>query len=298
MKVCVLLGGNSAERDVSLKSGAAVVEALRNQGHDVHPVDPAEDGLQAIVECQPDVVFIALHGRGGEDGTIQGFLQLHKIPYTGSGVMASSVGMDKYATKLIWQAVGLPVAAGLCVTPDDPVPEIDQFPVFVKPVNEGSSIGMSRVDSQQALQEALQLAFEYDRKVLVESFIDGEEFTCAILGDEALPVIGLRTDAVFYDYEAKYQSNDTQYLLPSGLPEAVEKEAQVICQKAFDLLGCEGWGRVDFMRDRSGNIILLEVNTSPGMTSHSLVPMAAQAVGISFGALVDRIILMAVESAA
>lgn len=290
MKVCVLMGGNSAEREVSLKSGEAVSQALESRGHQVIRFDPKVDKLVSLTKLSPDAVFIALHGRGGEDGTIQGYLEQVDVPYTGSGVMASSVAMNKQVTKLIWQALGMPVADGQCVTSLDELKAPEAFPVFVKPVKEGSSIGMSRVDTQEALAPAVTKAFEFDRQVLVEAFIDGDEYTCAILGDEALPVIGLKTDALFYDYEAKYQSHSTQYCLPSGLSEQEEAEAKALCLEAFKSIGCFGWGRVDFMRDKEGQFWLLEVNTSPGMTSHSLVPMAAKAVGISFPELAERVI--------
>jgi D-alanine-D-alanine ligase len=258
MKVAVLLGGKSAEREVSLKSGGMVLAALRSRGVDAQPFDPAERGLDALIDERFERVFIALHGRFGEDGTVQGILEWLGIPYTGSGVLASA------------RRLGLPL--------------------MVKPVNEGSSIGMSKVRAADALGKAYRLAAKYDRVVMAEKFIEGVELTCGILGEQALPLIRLETPRDFYDYEAKYIANDTRYIIPCGLAAAKEREVQALCREAFRTLDCTGWGRVDLMLDRSGNPYLLEVNTAPGMTDHSLVPMAARAVGISYEDLCLRIL--------
>ena len=292
-KVAVLLGGKSAERAVSLKSGAMVLNALRGRGVDAHPFDPAERGLDALIAERFARVFIALHGRFGEDGTVQGILEWLAIPYTGSGVLACALAMDKLRTKLLWHASGIP-------TPPHEVLEAGGdfaavaarlgTPLMVKPVNEGSSLGMSKVHEAAALDEAYALAVNYDRSVMAEKFIEGIELTAGILNDEALPLIRLETPREFYDYQAKYVSDDTRYILPCGLPAPQERALQELCLKAFRALGCRGWGRVDLMLDRAGNPYLLEVNTAPGMTDHSLVPMAARHVGIAYDELCMRIL--------
>jgi D-alanine-D-alanine ligase len=284
-KVAVLLGGKSAEREVSLKSGGMVLKALRTRGVDAHPFDPAERGLDALIDEKFDRVFIALHGRFGEDGTIQGILEWLGIPYTGSGVLASALAMDKLRTKRVWGAEKLP-------TPKyELLGEHTNFriaarrlgvPLMVKPASEGSSIGMSKVRAAAKLEEAYRLAAKYDPVVIAEEFVDGMELTGAILGERALPLIKLETPRDFYDYEAKYVSDDTRYIVPCGLQEKKERELQELCLAAFRSLGCRGWGRVDLMLNKRGRPYLLEVNTSPGMTDHSLVPMAARAVGISY----------------
>jgi D-alanine-D-alanine ligase len=292
-KVAVLLGGRSAEREVSLKSGGMVLAALRNAGVDAHPFDPRDRGLEELIHERFDRVFIALHGRYGEDGTMQGALELLGIPYTGSGVLASALAMDKWRTKLVWQAAGVPtpryelLAAG---TDFAAVAARLGLPIMVKPANEGSSIGMSKVKHAADLDEAYALAANYDPLVIAEQFIDGTELTGGILGREALPLIRLETPRDFYDYEAKYIADDTRYILPCGLPEEAERAIRAAGLRAFDALGCRGWGRVDLMLDRAGNPYFLEVNTSPGMTDHSLVPMAARHAGISFEALCVRIL--------
>ncbi len=288
-KVAVLLGGDSSEREVSLKSGAAVLAALVSQGVDAVAYDPREQGLAALVDGQYDRAFIVLHGRGGEDGKMQGFLETLGLPYTGSGVMASALGMDKLRTKLIWQSAGLPTPAFRILQEGDSFAEVlaEIGPaVMVKPAHEGSSIGMCRADSEAQLQEAFAEAKRYDGLVFAEQWVDGPEYTVAILNGQALPVIGLKTEHTFYDYEAKYLSNDTRYLLPCGLSQDEEQQLQALALKAFEMVGCSGWGRVDVMRDQQGNFWLLEVNTVPGMTDHSLVPMAAKAAGMSFEELV------------
>jgi len=293
-KVAVLLGGKSGEREISLKSGAAVLAALQRQGVDAHAFDTAERDLHELEKF--DRVFIALHGRFGEDGTIQGALELMGIPYTGSGVLASSVGIDKWRTKLLWRSAGI-------VTPDFEL--IDEhtdyaavearlgLPLFVKPANEGSSIGISKVKKHGEMRAAYELAAISDPLVIAEKFIGGGEYTVGILGDTVLPVIRIVPANEFYDYEAKYLRDDTQYLCPCGLPKEKEERIQAEALQAFRTLGGRGWGRVDFLMDEAGKHYFLEVNTSPGMTDHSLVPMGAKAVGISFDELVMRILEMA-----
>lgn len=295
-KVAVLLGGRSAERDVSLKSGAMVLQALRLRGVDAHPFDPKERSLATLVTEGFERVFIALHGRYGEDGTVQGALELLGLPYTGSGVLASALAMDKWRTKLVWQALGIPTPAHrILEAATDWAAVVAELglPLMVKPACEGSSIGISKVTSSEQLEPAYHLAARYDALVLAEQFIDGDELTGAILDDSALPLIRLETPRVFYDYEAKYHASDTRYLVPSGLPQAQEEALQALALQAFRAVGAEGWGRVDLMRNRAGQAFCLEVNTIPGMTDHSLVPMAARARGIAFDELVLRILARA-----
>lgn|SRR5690625_124738 len=287
-RVAVLAGGNSAERNVSLRSGKAVHQALRNMGVLAEIIDPAEVSLNTLSGFQK--VFIALHGRGGEDGVIQGVLEFLQIPYTGSGVMASAIGMDKIRTKMLWQTAGLPTPA-FYMSSDEP--KDLGFPLMVKPALEGSSIGMYKVNAQEELTEAIRKAHQYDDSVLVEQWIDGPEYTVAILNDRALPAIRLETPNEFYDFDAKYRSDSTLYHCPSGLDEEEEAELQALALKAFRVVGASGWGRVDVMRDAQGNFQLLEINTVPGMTDHSLVPMAAKAIGLSFEGLVAEILLSA-----
>ena len=292
-KVAVLMGGKSAERPVSLNSGGMVLAALRASGIDAHAFDPAERGLDALIAERFSRAFIALHGRFGEDGTLQGALEFLGLPYTGSGVLASALAMDKLRTKQLWHANGLPTPAFELLdsrTDFRAVAGRLGLPIMVKPANEGSSIGMSKVRAAADLEEAFALAVNYDRVVLAEKFIEGTELTGAILGREPLPLIKLETPRDFYDYEAKYERDDTRYIVPSGLPQQKERDIQQLCLRAFDALGCRGWGRVDLMVDDSGNPSLLEVNTSPGMTDHSLVPMAARAVGISYEQLCVKIL--------
>jgi D-alanine-D-alanine ligase len=292
-KVAVLLGGKSAERAVSLKSGGMVLAALRSRGVDAHPFDPSALGLDALLAQRFDRVFIALHGRFGEDGTVQGILEWLGIPYTGSGVLASALAMDKLRAKQLWQARGLPTPPYEVLTARTDFAAVAQrlgLPLMVKPVNEGSSIGMTKVRAAAGLEEAYALAVNYDRSVIAERFIEGTELTGAILGEDALPLIRLETPRDFYDYDAKYVADDTRYILPSGLPDDAERSLRHLCLDAFRALGCRGWGRVDLMLDRAGAPYLLEVNTSPGMTDHSLVPMAARAVGLSYEDLCLRIL--------
>ena len=292
-KVAVLLGGKSAERPVSLKSGGMVLTALRSRGIDAHAFDPSTQGLDALLAQKFDRVFIALHGRFGEDGTVQGILEWLGIPYTGSGVLASALAMDKLRAKQLWQARGLPTPPYELLSASTDLAAVARrlgVPIMVKPANEGSSIGMSKVRAAAGLDEAYALAVNYDRVVIAERFIEGVELTGAILGEEALPLIRLETPRDFYDYDAKYVANDTRYILPCGLDEATERTLRQLCLDAFHALGCRGWGRVDLMLDRAANPYLLEVNTAPGMTDHSLVPMAARAVGLSYEDLCVRIL--------
>lgn len=293
-RVAVLLGGKSGERGVSLKSGAAVLAALRRSGVDAHAFDPAERELSELKGF--DRVFIALHGRYGEDGTIQGALELMDIPYTGSGVMASSVGMDKWRTKLLWRAAGVATPEFELVDAGSDFAAIEQrlgLPLFVKPANEGSSIGISKVKVAGGLKAAYELAAKSDPLVIAEQFVGGGEYTVGILGDEALPVIRIVPANEFYDYEAKYLRDDTQYLCPCGLDAALEEKIKAEALQAFRVVGGQGWGRVDFLMDEAGRHYFLEVNTSPGMTDHSLVPMGAKAVGLSFDALVLEVLELA-----
>jgi D-alanine-D-alanine ligase len=278
---------------VSLKSGGMVLTALRSRGIDAHPFDPSTQGLDALLAQKFDRVFIALHGRFGEDGTVQGILEWLGIPYTGSGVLASALAMDKLRAKQLWQARGLPTPPYELLSASTDLAAVARrlgVPIMVKPANEGSSIGMSKVRAAAGLDEAYALAVNYDRVVIAERFIEGVELTGAILGEEALPLIRLETPRDFYDYDAKYVANDTRYILPCGLDEATERTLRQLCLDAFHALGCRGWGRVDLMLDRAANPYLLEVNTAPGMTDHSLVPMAARAVGLSYEDLCVRIL--------
>jgi|APFre7841882724_1041349.scaffolds.fasta_scaffold08176_3 D-alanine-D-alanine ligase len=295
-KVGVLLGGRSAEREVSLRSGGMVLAALRAKGVDAHPFDPQSHGLDALIAARFERVFIALHGRFGEDGTLQGALELLGIPYTGSGVMASALAMDKWRTKLVWQAAGIPTPAYELLTPESDFGAVAArlgTPIMVKPANEGSSIGMSKVRRAEDLEEAFARAWNYDTTVIAEQFIEGIELTGGVLGDRALPLIKLETPRDFYDYQAKYVSDDTRYILPCGLDAAQEREIQSLGLAAFRALGCTGWGRYDLMLGRDGTPRFLEVNTSPGMTDHSLVPMAARHAGIPFEDLCVTILGMA-----
>lgn len=302
-KVAVLLGGTSAERDVSLLSGAAVLKGLKEAGIDAHPVDIRDVPVLQLKEQGFDKAFIALHGRGGEDGTLQGVLEFLNIPYTGSGVMASAITMDKLRSKYLWQGCGLPVSPFVALTrkqmDDGLTPEelasIDALglPLFVKPSREGSSVGISRVNEAYQFPAALDEAFRHDDEVLVEAFLSGPEYTVGVIGEEILPSIRIQTASEFYDYEAKYISDDTQYFCPSGLSAEQEAELSQLVTAAWRALGCSGWGRVDVMMGGDGRFYLLEVNTSPGMTSHSLVPMAAKQAGMSFSQLVTRILELA-----
>lgn len=294
-KVAVMYGGTSAEREVSLRSGAAVLAALQKQGVDAHAFDPKDQPLSALTSAGFDRVFIVLHGRGGEDGTMQGALQLMGLPYTGSRVLGSALAMDKIRCKWLFQAQGLPTArflvaeAGKQLNYQDILQQL-AGKVMVKPANEGSSIGMSAASTAQELEQALAVAFKYDSDVLVEQWIQGREFTVTVLNGKALPIVEMRTPRSFYDYEAKYQSNSTEYLCPAPLTADQTAFLQQVAAAAFTAVGASGWGRVDAMLDEQGNFYLLEVNTVPGMTEKSLVPMAAKAAGLSFEQLVLQIL--------
>ncbi len=295
-KVAVLMGGKSAEREVSLKSGAAVLAALRKSDVDAYAFDPAVQDIHALLDEGYQRAFIALHGRFGEDGTVQGALELMGIPYTGSGVLASALAMDKWRTKLVWQAAGLPIPVYELLTADSDFTAVAGrlgLPLFVKPANEGSSVGITKVKQASELRAAYEEAAKHDKLVIVEQFIGGGEYTAAILGTQALPVIKIEPANEFYDYEAKYLRDDTRYLCPCGLTPEQEAEMQHLAQLAFALVGGVGWGRVDFLMDETGKPYLLEINTSPGMTDHSLVPMAARQAGMSFEQLVLRILELA-----
>ena len=297
-KVAVLFGGTSAEREVSLNSGSRVLAALLRRGVDAHAFDPAERSLDELQGF--DRVFIALHGRHGEDGTIQGALELMHIPYTGSGVMASAVGMDKWRTKLLWSSVGLAIPKFVVLTENSNFAAVEKqlgLPLFVKPACEGSSIGISMVRQSGELCQAYLEAARHDSLVIAEEGVMGGEYTVAILGEgddmQALPIIKIEPATEFYDYEAKYMRDDTAYRCPCGLPEARELELRAQALEAFRVLGCRGWGRVDFLMDEEGNAYFLEANTSPGMTDHSLVPMSAREAGITYDELVVRILALA-----
>lgn len=297
-KVAVLFGGTSAEREVSLKSGNAVLKALVAKGVDAHAIDTKYYSITQLKNDGFTKAFIALHGRGGEDGVTQAILTYQNIPYTGSDVLSSALTMDKLKTKQIWQACNLPIANYIMVDKNHSysVSEIVNqlgLPLFVKPSHEGSSVGMSRVNEAKELQQALEHAFQYDNSVMVESFLAGAEYTVAIVGDEVLPSIRIKPSTSFYDYNAKYLSDETQYFCPSGLDEEQEAALRSLALKAYQAVGCRGWGRVDVMFDDIGNPYLLEVNTAPGMTNHSLVPMAAKQYGWSFDDLVYRILSLA-----
>ena len=292
-KVAVLMGGKSAEREISLMSGNGVLAALRKKGVDAHAFDPAERDLFELKREGFARCFIALHGRGGEDGTLQGALELLGIPYTGSGVLGSALAIDKLRTKLVWQASGVPTPAHEAIDGASHLPAVARrlgLPLVIKPVNEGSSIGITTVRAMGDLEEAYALAVNYDRTVIAEKFVEGPEYTASIVDNAALPLIRIEAPQGNYDYQNKYFTDDTKYICPCGLPAAKEAQIAALCLKAFEVLGCSGWGRIDLMIDAKGDPWLLEVNTSPGMTGHSLVPIAAKAVGISYEDLCVRIL--------
>jgi len=310
-KVAVLFGGTSAEREVSLQSGAAVLAGLRESGIDAHAIDTKTFAVTRLKEEGFSKVFIALHGRGGEDGTLQGLLEHLNLPYTGSGVMASALTMDKFRTKLVWQSLGLPVTAFVALNKKElaglglnhsngrgqgalgeKIAALG-LPLIVKPSREGSSVGMSKVDAPEQLQQALEAAFLHDDDLLIEQWLSGPEYTVAIVGDQVMPSIRIQPAGIFYDYQAKYISDETKYFCPSGLGADQEQQLAELALQAYRALDCSGWGRVDVMQDSEGNFNLLEVNTSPGMTSHSLVPMAAKQAGLTFPQLVARILELA-----
>ena len=292
-RVAVLYGGKSAEREVSLKSGRAVIEALSSAGVDVVAIDVGDDLLDRLQNEKIDRAFIILHGRGGEDGSMQGLLECLGIPYTGSGILASALAMDKLRTKQVWQSLGIPTPRHAVLgSEQDCVAASAElgFPLIVKPAHEGSSIGMAKVNSEQELVAAWKDAAKYDSQVLVEQWIHGPEFTVAVLRGQVLPPIALGTPHVFYDYDAKYIANDTQYRIPCGLDSVKEQELIDLTARACDAVGIEGWGRLDVMQDEQGRFWLLEVNTAPGMTDHIMVPMAARAAGLDFQQLVQAIL--------
>ncbi|THB63795.1 MAG: D-alanine--D-alanine ligase [Gammaproteobacteria bacterium] len=292
-KVAVLMGGWAAERDVSLNSGAAVLDALQSQGVDAHKIDVDRGIVSVLEEGGFDRAFNILHGRGGEDGVIQGVLEALNIPYTGSGILASSVSMNKLRTKQMWMGAGLrtpPLYVSVKEDFDYAALERLGFPLMVKPVKEGSSIGMSKVNNIGQVEEAWRLAREYDQCVIAEKWIAGREFTVAVLGDRTLPIVSVETPEEFFDYEAKYTLNTTKYFCPCGLEEQREKELSAMAKLAFNAVGASGWGRVDFILDDEDTPWLIEVNTVPGMTDHSLVPMAAREAGIEFEELVLHVL--------
>ncbi|PTY38973.1 D-alanine--D-alanine ligase [Saccharospirillum sp. MSK14-1] len=294
-RVAVPYGGMSAERDVALNSGMTVIQALRDAGYDVVTLDVTDKSslVDWVSQLNVDVVFPMLHGRGGEDGQLQGLLEWYGLPYVGSGVLGSALAMDKLRSKWVFSSAGI-ATPPFAVIRSDAEREVVQtqldYPVMVKPVHEGSSIGMSRVDTAEQLAAACTEAFRFDSEVMIEQFIAGSEYTVGIVGDLALPAIRLEAANRFYDYQAKYVSDDTRYFLPCGLSEAREAEVQSLALQAFRALGCEGWGRVDLMMDAAGQAMVLEVNTIPGMTDHSLVPKASRAHGWELPQLMHEIL--------
>lgn len=292
-RVAVLFGGRSAEREISLKSGQAVLEALQSAGVNAFGIDVDEHIIARLAAESIDRAFIVLHGRGGEDGSMQGLLECAGIPYTGSEVLASALAMDKLRTKHVWLSGGLPTPRYATLTSEQDCHRAAQelgFPLIVKPSHEGSSIGMAKVETLEALVQAWNTAITYDPQVLVEQWIQGPEFTIAMLGGQILPPIGLGTPHTFYDFDAKYLANDTQYRIPCGLSADKEQELRNLTAQACEAIGVQGWARVDVMQDAEGRFWLLEINTVPGMTDHSLVPMAARAAGLDFQQLVLTIL--------
>jgi D-alanine-D-alanine ligase len=298
-KVAVVMGGFAAEREVSLISGKAVLEGLQSKGIDAHAIDLDRDVVSTLKQGGFDRVFNVVHGRGGEDGQLSGTLDLLKMPYTGSGILGCALAMDKYRTKQIWQSLNLPTPNYLLIESKAQLADAAKlgFPLMLKAALEGSSIGVVKVSNEQALEAAWEEASACNSHVIAEQFVDGGgvEYTCSILGDRALPLIALHAKNDFYDYEAKYLADDTEYRVPCGLDEAKEAEIQALCLKAFKAVDAKGWGRVDVMLDQAANPWLIEVNTVPGMTSHSLVPMAAKAVGLSFADLVWEVLAQTLE---
>ena len=300
-KIAVLLGGTSAEREVSLNSGKAVLEALLNQGYDAHSIDPKEYNVANLKKDGFHRVFNILHGRGGEDGTMQGLLEQIGLPYTGCGVMASALTMDKMRTKMLWKAFGLPVADMEVVTREtfsdlDPQAVVDKLglPLMVKPSLEGSSVGLTKVKAVDELKSAVEYALKFDNTILIEEWLAGDELTVPVLDSQVLPAIRIVPEGEFYDYNAKYISDNTQYFCPAGLAAEREQELAILVKRAYDAVGCRGWSRIDVMCDVKGDFRLVEVNTNPGMTSHSLFPKSAASVGISFEQLVVKILELSV----
>ncbi len=291
------MGGWAAEREISLLSGRAVLQGLLSRGVDAHAVDVDRNILNVLDAGQYDRAFVVLHGRGGEDGVIQGALEILELPYTGSGVLGSALGMDKYRCKVLWQGMGLPTPAFAMIHAETDLQNAAEigFPMMIKPVHEGSSIGMAKVDNLAQLRAAWQVAAQYDNAVLAEAWVEGAEYTAAIVGDQPLPLIKLETGNLFYDYQAKYESDDTRYLLPCGLDVLQETALQQLALSAFKGAATAGWGRVDILMDAEDRPWLIEVNTVPGMTDHSLVPMAAKAAGMDFPELVWQILAQTLE---
>lgn len=295
-RVAVLMGGPSAEREVSLMSGTGIVKALKERGVDAHPFDPAERDLFELKRDGFARVFIALHGRFGEDGTVQGALEVMKLPYTGSGVMASAIAMDKWRTKMIWQSAGIPTPNYRLLNGDSDWHLTTKdlgLPLIVKPGREGSTIGLSKVTTTVQLGAAYELAAKFDLQVIAEEFVPGQELTVSVLGERALPIVRIEAPQGNYDYQNKYFTDDTKYHCPSGIDAAIETRIQADTMRAFRLLGCRGWGRADVMLRADGSYSFLELNTSPGMTGHSLVPIAARADGIEYPDLCVAILAMA-----
>jgi D-alanine-D-alanine ligase len=295
-RVAVVMGGDSAEREVSLRSGAGVLGALRSRGIDAHGIDGIPALLDALRAGHFARVFNILHGRGGEDGVLQGALEALRVPYTGSGVLGSALGMDKIRTKQVWETLSLPTARYCVVDPlhaadVDAIIKALSLPLIVKPSHEGSTVGITRAWTREELIAGIEAARRYDGEILIEQLIEGDEFTVGILGRQALPSIRIVPAKGFYDYQAKYLTGDTEYICP-GITGAAEIEMQRLALAAFDAVGCSAWGRVDFMRTRDGHHVLLEVNTAPGMTDRSLVPKAAAAIGIDYPELCWRILEM------
>lgn len=291
-KVAVLMGGWSVEREVSLNSGAMVCAGLVDAGIDAHSVDVGHDIATVLMNSDFDRAFNILHGKGGEDGAMQGVLEVLEMPYTGSDVLSSALAMNKLLTKQVWQSHDLPLANHRLITSASDVTEVIAalgLPLILKPVSEGSSVGVAKVHSQEELQQAIS-EHQHLGALMAEQYIDGDEYTISVLNDQPLPVIRLETSNVFYDYEAKYLTDDTDYHIPCGLTLQAEREMQALALKAFNAVGASGWGRVDLMRDQAGNDYLIELNTQPGMTDHSLVPKAAKAAGIEYQELVKIIL--------
>ena len=296
-KIAVLLGGTSAEREVSLNSGNAVLDALLNQGYNAHPIDPKEYNVANLKNDGFNRVFNILHGRGGEDGTMQGLLEQIGLPYTGCGVLASALTMDKMRTKMLWKAFGLPVAEMEVITREtfaqlDPQAIVAKLglPLMVKPSLEGSSVGLTKVKAENELKSAVEFALKFDNTILIEEWLSGDELTVPVLDGQVLPSIRIVPEGEFYDYEAKYISDNTQYFCPAGLTLEREQELAILVKRAYDAVGCRGWSRIDVMCDAKGDFRLVEVNTNPGMTSHSLFPKSAAIAGISFKQLVVKIL--------
>ena len=302
-RIAVIYGGTSAEREISLMSGKQVLSHLQSAGVNAFGLDLGVDGQDQVAQLQQaemDAAFIILHGRGGEDGTLQGVLEFMGVPYTGCDVLSSSLGMNKLMTKLVWLAQGVSTPAYEVLNDASNWAEVAKrlgLPLVVKPVHEGSSLGINIVDSAATLERAYRDAAEYDREVMAEQFIDGDEYTVPILNDLSLPAIRLETDNVFYDLQAKYYSDETRYLFDNPMTQGDQQSMQDECRYAFQVLGCRDWGRIDVMRDKQGRNWLLEVNTAPGMTSHSLVPMAAEAAGLNFAQLTLVILNLALARA-